>query len=105
MHSVVTALAPEGIAVLPLILLASVLGTSGGGGTQAGPVTCFSPSIWTSAWQHALSSVTAEEPCPTFPHIALPEPPITGSLQVSGTKKWMRPHEVFLPKIAVAPTA
>lgn len=106
MHSVITALALRGTEVLPLTPLASVLGTSGGGVTQPGPGTFFSPSPWSSSWQCALSSVAAEEPCLPFPHIsALPEPCVTGSLQACGAKKWMCPHEVFLPKIAVAPSA
>lgn len=40
-----------------------------------------------------------------LPGSAPPERPVTGSLQAPGAKKWMCPHEVFLPKIAVAPSA
>lgn len=98
-RSVITALAPGGIAVLPLTLHASVLGISGGGPTHPGPVTCFSPSTWTAAWQCALNSAAAEEPCLALPQIsALPQLPVTGSSQARGVKKWMCPQRDIPPQ-------
>lgn len=101
MHSVVTALALRGVAVLLLTLLTSVLGRSGGVVTQPGPVTCFSPGTRTSVSMAVYGEFWPQKTLTWFFHtsvLCLRSLSLVLYRHVE-LKKWMCSHEIFLPEL------
>lgn len=92
----------RGITMFPLPLLASVLGTSGGGVTQPVPRPSPPQTLGPLHGNTPVSSADAEEAGPAFFHTSL-LCLCTCQWFLMGTwsKKADMPHKVFLPRTAV----